>query len=102
MAKLHEHPHPFWIIVCADVSESSLSQSCQTPPDKIPTEHQTVESIAVKSHALVIPSAEQARGSSGHGAVKSNRLSQVVLELPAWWSGSFASVVVSAAGGCQP
>lgn len=101
MAKLHEHPHPFWIIVCADVSESSLSQPCQTLLIRSP-EHQTVESIAVKSHALVIPSAEQARGSSGHGAVKSNRLSQVVLELPVWWSGSFASVVVSAAAGCQP
>jgi len=90
------------IIVCADISQSKSIAILSNPPDKIPIEHQTVKSIAVKSHALAIPSAEQARESSGHGVVKSNRLSQEVLELPAWWSGSFASVVGSAAAGCQP
>ena len=98
MAKLQDHPD---YSMCRYLRIKSVAL-LSNPPDKIPIEQQTVKSAAVKSHALAILSAEQARESSGHGVVKSNRLSQEVLELPAWWSGSFASVVGSAAAGCQP
>ena len=102
MTKLHENPHPFLDYSMCRYFRIKSVAVLSNPPDKIPIEHQTVKSTPVKSHALAIPSAEQARESSGHGAVKSNHLSQEALELPAWWSGSFASVVVSAAAGCQP
>jgi hypothetical protein len=75
MAKLHDHPD---YSMCRYLRIKSVA-ILSNPPDKIPIEYQTVKSMAVKSHALAIPSAEQARESSGHGVVKSNRLSQEVL-----------------------
>ena len=58
--------------------------------------------IAVNSHALVIPSVEQARENLGHEAGMSNHLSQEVHGQTALWSGSFAPAEESAAAGCQP
>jgi hypothetical protein len=51
---------------------------------------------------LAIPLVEQAKENSGHGAVKSNHLSQEKPGQTAWWLGSFAVAVGSAAAGYQP